>query len=131
MNKKIYTYFSFFWPLIVWLFLVSSFLDIQRRRSKQVEYRLGAANIQVFGSVKTEEGLRALLAMDGYLKVQDGVKYPAALLTTGMNDSRVNPWMSAKMVARLQADSASGKPVLQRINYDAGHSSETTKEQSN
>ena len=92
---------------------------------------IGAANIQEFGSVKTEEGFRALLAMDGYLKIKDGVKYPAVLLTTGINDPRVAPWMSAKMAARLQAASASGKPVLLRIDYDAGHGSGTTKEQSN
>lgn len=91
----------------------------------------GVPNMAEFGSVKTEDGFRALLAMDGYLKIKDGVKYPAVLLTTGINDSRVDPWMSAKMAARLQAASASGKPVLLRIDYDAGHGSGTSKEQSN
>ncbi len=69
--------------------------------------------------------------MDGYLKIKDGVKYPAVLLTTGINDPRVPPWMSAKMAARLQAASASGKPILLRIDYDAGHGIGTTKEQIN
>ncbi|MEJ7863150.1 MAG: prolyl oligopeptidase family serine peptidase [Pyrinomonadaceae bacterium] len=92
---------------------------------------IGAANVPEFGSVKTEEGFRALLAMDGYLKIKDGVKYPAVLLTTGINDPRVPPWMSAKTAARVQAASASGKPVLLRIDYDAGHGGGTTKEQIN
>jgi prolyl oligopeptidase len=69
--------------------------------------------------------------MDGYLKIKDGAKYPAVLLTSGINDTRVPPWMSAKMAARLQAASASGKPVLLRIDYDAGHGGGTTKEQIN
>ena len=42
-------------------------------------------------------------------------------MTTGINDPRVAPWQAAKMAARLQAASSSGKPVLLRIDYDAGH----------
>ena len=91
----------------------------------------GVPNIPEFGSVKTEEGFKALLAMDAYHKVKDGVKYPAVLLTTGINDPRVEPWMSAKMAARLQAASASGKPVLLRVDYDAGHGFGSTKRQRN
>ena len=78
-------------------------------------------NVYEFGSIKTEEGFRSLLAMDGYLKIKDGVKYPAVLLTQGINDPRVVPWMSAKMAARLQAASTGGKPVLLRLDYEAGH----------
>jgi prolyl oligopeptidase len=92
---------------------------------------IGAANVQEFGSVKTEEGFRGLLAMDGYQKIKDGMKYPAVLLTHGINDPRVPPWMSAKMAARLQSASASVNPVLLRIDYDAGHGGGTTKEQNN
>jgi prolyl oligopeptidase len=89
----------------------------------------GSPNISEFGSFKTEEGFRALLTMDGYLKIKDGVKYPAVLLTTGINDPRVAPWNAAKMAARLQATSTSGKPVLLRVDYDAGHFSGATKAQ--
>jgi prolyl oligopeptidase len=91
----------------------------------------GVPNIPEFGSVKTEDGFKALLAMDAYHKVKDGVKYPAVLLTTGINDPRVEPWMSAKMAARLQAASASGKPILLRVDYDAGHGFGSTKKQRN
>jgi prolyl oligopeptidase len=91
----------------------------------------GVPNIPEFGSVTTEEGFKALLAMDAYQKVKDGVKYPAVLLTTGINDPRVEPWMSAKMAARLQAASTSNKPVLLRIDYDAGHGFGSTKRQRN
>jgi prolyl oligopeptidase len=91
----------------------------------------GIPNIPEFGSFKTEEGFKNLLAMDGYHKIKDGVKYPAVLLTTGINDPRVDPWMSAKMAARLQAATSSGKPVLLRVDYDAGHGFGSTKEQRN
>src|SRR4029450_9248564 len=70
----------------------------------------GVPNIPEFGSVKTEEGFKALWEMDAYQKVKNGTKYPAVLLTTGVNDPRVEPWMSAKMPARLQAATTSGKP---------------------
>ena len=91
----------------------------------------GVPNIPEFGSVATEEGFRALLEMDAYGKIKPGVKYPAVLLTTGINDPRVEPWMSAKMAARLQAATASGKPVLLRVDYDAGHGIGSTKRQRN
>ncbi len=91
----------------------------------------GVPNIPEFGTFKTEDGFKALLAMDGYNKVKDGTKYPAIMLTHGINDPRVEPWMSAKMAARLQAATASGKPVLLRIDYDAGHGIGSTKKQRN
>jgi prolyl oligopeptidase len=81
----------------------------------------GETNIPEFGSVKTEEGFKALNAMSAYHHVKDGTAYPAVLLETGMNDPRVDPWEMAKMTARLQAATASGKPVLLRVDYAGGH----------
>ena len=45
-----------------------------------------------FGSVKTQEGFEDLYAMSPYAHVQDGVKYPAVMVTT----SRRNSWTSRK-----------------------------------
>ncbi|HEX8673544.1 MAG TPA: prolyl oligopeptidase family serine peptidase [Longimicrobium sp.] len=81
----------------------------------------GVPNIPEFGSTATEEGFRALLAMSPYHHVRDGTPYPAVLLMTGMNDPRVNPWHAAKMAARLQAATTSGRPVLLRVDAEAGH----------
>jgi prolyl oligopeptidase len=81
----------------------------------------GVPNIPEFGSVKTAAGFRALHAMSPYANVKDGVKYPAVLITTGINDPRVDAWEPAKLAARLQAASTSGKPVLLRVDYAAGH----------
>jgi prolyl oligopeptidase len=89
----------------------------------------GIPNIQEFGTVKSQEGFKALLEMSALHHVADGVKYPAVLLTHGINDPRVAPWLSAKMTARLQAATASGKPVLFRVDYDAGHGMGSTKKQ--
>jgi len=46
-----------------------------------------------------------------------------------MNDPRVEPWMTAKMTARLQAATASGKPILFRVEYSAGHGIGSTRDQ--
>ena len=81
----------------------------------------GPANIPEFGSVKTQEGFEDLYAMSAYYHIQKGVHYPAILMTAGANDPRVDPWQGGKMAAKLQAATASGKPVLLRVNYDAGH----------
>lgn len=81
----------------------------------------GEANIPEFGSTKTDDGFKALYAMSSYDHVEDGTRYPAILLTTGMNDPRVSPWEMGKMAARLQAATKSGKPVLLRVDFVGGH----------
>jgi prolyl oligopeptidase len=89
----------------------------------------GVPNIPEFGSVKTEDGFKGLYEMSSYDHVSEKTTYPAVLLTTGINDPRVAPWQSAKMAARLQAATSSGKPVLLRVDYEAGHGIGTTKKQ--
>ncbi len=89
----------------------------------------GVPNVAEFGSHKTEAGFYALLAMSTYHQINDGVKYPAVLLTHGVNDSRVDVWQSMKAAARLQQASASAKPVLLRLSYESGHGLGDTKEQ--
>ena len=81
----------------------------------------GPPNIPEFGSVKTPEGFKALYGMDAYQHVQNGTKYPAVMLCTGFNDPRVPSWELAKFTARLQEATASGRPILLRVDYDAGH----------
>lgn len=88
-----------------------------------------APNIPEFGSAKVEGDFPALLAMDSYMAVRDGTRYPAVLLTTGMTDPRVAPWHAAKMAARLQKASASGRPVILRVDFDAGHGLGSTRAQ--
>jgi prolyl oligopeptidase len=89
----------------------------------------GPANIPEFGTVKEPDGFKGLFAMDAYQHVKPDTPYPAILLTTGVNDPRVAPWQAAKMAARLQASTNSGKPILLRVDYDAGHGMGSTKTQ--
>ena len=81
----------------------------------------GQFNVTEFGTVKDPEQFRALYAYSPYHRVREGVKYPAVFLTTGENDGRVNPAQSRKMAARLQAATASGRPILLRSTASAGH----------
>jgi prolyl oligopeptidase len=87
----------------------------------------GVPNIPEFGTVKEADGFKGLLEMSSYAHVKDGVKYPAVLLITGINDPRVDSWEAGKMAARLQAAQAGDRPILMRIDYDAGHGFGSTK----
>jgi prolyl oligopeptidase len=89
----------------------------------------GPPNIPEFGSVTNEQGFKNLYAVSAVQHVVPGGKYPAVLLNTGLNDPRVDPWQAAKMAAVLQADSASGNPILLRIDAAGGHGIDNTKAQ--
>jgi len=80
----------------------------------------GAFNVTEYGTVKDPEQFRALRAYSPYHNVRDSTAYPAVLMTTGANDPRVDPWQSRKMVARLQAATSSGNPILLRTST-TGH----------
>ncbi|MCU0626244.1 MAG: S9 family peptidase [Gemmatimonadaceae bacterium] len=47
--------------------------------------------------------------------------YPALLVTSGINDSRVAYWEPTKWVARLRERKTDGNPLLLRMNMGAGH----------
>jgi prolyl oligopeptidase len=81
----------------------------------------GPPNVPEFGSVKTEQGFKNLYATSAIHHVVKGGKYPAVMLTTGINDPRVDPWQAAKMAAALQDATGSGKPILLRVDYEGGH----------
>lgn len=89
----------------------------------------GPPNIVEFGSTKSEDGFHSLYAMSAYAHVRDGTKYPAIIFVTGANDPRVAPWHMAKMTARVRAATSSDRPVLLRIDYDAGHGNGSTRSQ--
>ncbi len=81
----------------------------------------GSFNVTEYGSVMDPAQLQALYAYSPYHHVVDGTKYPAIFMATGETDGRVNPMHSRKMIARLQAATASGHPILLSINAHAGH----------
>lgn len=87
----------------------------------------GPANIHEFGTVKDSVECMALIEMDPYLHVKDGVEYPATLVTAGMNDQKVIAWQPGKFAARLQAANTSDKPILFWVDYEARHGTGFTK----
>ena len=89
----------------------------------------GRANAFEYGTVKTEAGFKALYAMDASLHVKDGTPYPAVFFTAGANDRRVPPWQPGKMVAHMQRATTSQRPVLLRVDFDAGHGLGLTRAQ--
>jgi prolyl oligopeptidase len=88
----------------------------------------GPANIPEFGTITTEAGFNNLYEMDTIAHIKKGAQYPAVLITTGLNDPRVSPWEPAKLAAALEA-SGSSRPVLLRIDQEAGHGMGSTKTQ--
>jgi prolyl oligopeptidase len=87
----------------------------------------GPINAPEFGTVKDPEEFKGLLEMDSYHHVENGVNYPAMLVTSGMNDPRVIAWEPAKFAARMQVASASNEPVLLLTDFDSGHGIGDTK----
>lgn len=87
----------------------------------------GPNNVREFGTVKDSVECGALIEMDAYLHIKDGVKYPASLITAGMNDPRLIAWQPAKFAARLEAANKSDKPILFLTDYKAGHGIGNTK----
>ena len=57
--------------------------------------------------------------------VEEGVSYPATLITTGDHDDRVVPAHSFKFAAELQEKQEGDNPVLIRIETNAGHGAGT------
>jgi len=89
----------------------------------------GANQMVEFGNPESEAGFRSTHEVDPYAHVAPHTAYPAVIFTIGLNDRRVAPWMTGKMAARLQASTSSGKPVLVRIDPDAGHGVGSTRDQ--
>lgn len=95
-------------------------------------FTIGSAWASDYGDVTNAEHYGALRAYSPVHNVGDpdatGVPYPATLLTTGDHDDRVCPAHSLKFAAALQARAggsatqvASGRPLLIRIDTNAGH----------
>jgi prolyl oligopeptidase len=91
--------------------MLSSALNSQRALFSTTEY----------GSVKDPQQFKALYTYSPNHHVKAGTAYPAIFMAAGATGGRVNPAHSRKMIARLQAATASGKPIYLSINTHAGH----------
>jgi len=77
--------------------------------------------IPEYGSADDPDAFAVLRAYSPYHHVRTGASYPAVLLATAESDTRVDPLHARKMTARLQAATASDRPVLLRLEARAGH----------
>ena len=75
-----------------------------------------------YGSADDPAQFNYLYAYSPYHHVKDGTKYPATLFVTGDGDTRVAPLHARKMAARLQATTASDRPILLLYDTKSGHS---------
>lgn len=81
----------------------------------------GPGNVSEYGTVKREAEFRALLAMDAVQAVRPGVRYPRTLLTTGLNDGRVDPWLPGKFAASLQSGVQGRERTWLKVDRGSGH----------
>jgi len=85
-------------------------------------FRIARLWVPEYGDPQEPADLAWLLSYSPYHRVVDGTRYPAVLITTGAEDSRVDPLHARKMAARLQqAAPPDGAPVLLRVERGAGH----------
>jgi prolyl oligopeptidase len=77
--------------------------------------------IPEYGSPDEPTPFRWLRAYSPYHHVRPGVAYPAVLLATAESDTRVDPMHARKMAARLQAATSADRPILLRLESQAGH----------
>lgn len=87
----------------------------------------GSINAPEYGSVTNINEFFGLMEMDATLHIQNNVKYPAMLITTGWNDPRVISWQPAKFAAAMQKANVSDKPILLQVDYKAGHGASANK----
>jgi len=78
-----------------------------------------------YGSSAARTQFAYLLKYSPYQNVRPGLSYPATLITTAEDDSRVDPMNARKFAARLQAANAGPNPILLRIEPKAGHGAGT------
>ncbi len=78
-------------------------------------------SVSEYGSSDNPEQFKYLHAYSPYHHVKPGTKYPAVIVTTGDHDQRVDPLHARKMVALLQAATASDRPILLRYDASSGH----------
>lgn len=74
-----------------------------------------------YGSSDDAQQFGYLFKYSPYHHVKAGTAYPAVMIKSGDFDTRVDPLHARKMVAKLQAASAGGKPILLHYDVKAGH----------
>lgn len=74
-----------------------------------------------YGDARDPEQFKFLAAYSPYQKITQRAAYPAVLLTSGDQDTRVPPLQARKMTAALQWATSSGRPVFLLYDTQSGH----------
>jgi len=89
-------------------------------------FTAGAGWAYDYGTAEdSSEMFEYLLNYSPVHNVEEGVAYPATLITTGDHDDRVVPAHSFKFAAELQEKAGGDNPQLIRIETNAGHGAGT------
>ena len=89
-------------------------------------FTAGAGWAYDYGTAEdTKEMFNYLKGYSPVHNIEEGVAYPATLVTTGDHDDRVVPAHSFKFAAELQENQTGDNPTLIRIETNAGHGAGT------
>jgi prolyl oligopeptidase len=101
--------------------VLCEFPDLDMVGYHRFEYKNPPALLE-YGNAADPAQFKYLYAYSPYQHVKPQTRYPAVLLVTGDADTRVPPLQARKMTARLQAATASDRPILLLYDTKAGHS---------
>jgi len=85
--------------------------------------------IPEYGDPDKKEDFQNILTYSPYHNVRMGVNAPTTLVIAGENDTRVDPLHAKKFVAALQNNVGQINPVMLYMDYDSGHGSGKSTEQ--
>ncbi len=88
----------------------------------------GLNGIKEYGTVKDPNEFEYLLEMDAYHHIKKGEKYPALLLTAGMNDTRVPAWQPGKFAAKMIQANTANSPIIFNVDFKSGHGFDASSE---
>ncbi|MDD3691866.1 MAG: prolyl oligopeptidase family serine peptidase, partial [Bacteroidales bacterium] len=86
--------------------------------------------IPEYGSADNEADFRYLLTYSPYHNIRRNINLPTMLVTSGANDSRVDPLHAKKFVAALQNNPGQINPVILHMDFESGHGSGKSTQQS-
>ncbi|MEM1322571.1 MAG: prolyl oligopeptidase family serine peptidase [Bacteroidota bacterium] len=85
--------------------------------------------IPEYGDPDKAEDFPNLLSYSPYHNIRQGLNLPTTLVTAGENDTRVDPLHAKKFVAALQNNPGQLNPIMLYMDYDSGHGSGKSTEQ--
>jgi prolyl oligopeptidase len=74
-----------------------------------------------YGDPDVKEHFDWIRPYSPYHNVKEGAAYPAALVSAGLKDGRVDAFHARKIVARWQEATSSSHPILLHLDRESGH----------